>query len=69
MAMKAEKIYKDAESKANSFTWFGMSKEKNAEEAAELYVKAAAQYKIAKDFMQAGLAYEKAAECNMTAKK
>jgi alpha-soluble NSF attachment protein len=44
-----------------------MSKEKNAEEAAELYVKAAAQFKISKDFMQAGLAYEKAAQCNMIA--
>jgi len=56
-----------ADKKANKFDWFGVSKQQNQEDAAELYTKAAAQYKIMKDYNRAGLCYSKSAQCNMSA--
>ena len=46
---KAEQLYAQAEKKMAKFDWFGMNKEKNMEDAAELFAKAAAQFKIAKE--------------------
>ena len=57
----------DAEKKANKFDWFGTVKKQNQEDAAEMYAKAAAQYKIIKEYGKAGLCYSRSAQCNMAA--
>jgi len=68
MAMqKADKYLADAEKQANKFDWFGTVKKQNQEDAAEMYAKAAAQYKIIKEYGKAGLCYSKSAQCNMAA--
>ena len=64
---KADKLYGDARKKANKFDWFGMSKQNNQEDAAELFNKAATQYKIAKEYKKAGDSYKEAAQCQMAA--
>jgi len=64
---KAAKLQADAEKKASKFDWFGANKEKNKEDAAELFIKAAAQWKITKDFKKAGDCFKRAAECCMAA--
>lgn len=64
---KADKLLAQADKKANKFDWFGLSKSQNMGDAAELYSKAAAQYKILKEYAKAGECYEKAAKCNMGA--
>lgn len=64
---KADKFMQDADKKATKFDWFGVAKQQNQEDAAELYAKAAAQYKIIKEYGKAGLCYSKSAECNMAA--
>ena len=68
MAMqKADKFMLAADKKASKFDWFGISKQQNQEDAAEMYAKAAAQYKIIKEYGKAGLCYSKSAQCNMAA--
>jgi len=67
MSEKAEKLLQDANKKATKFDWFGASKQQNMEEASEMYLKAAAQFKMSKEFEKAGECYKKAAECQMTA--
>eukprot|EP00486_Rosalina_sp_Unknown_P012644 CAMPEP_0201592356 /NCGR_PEP_ID=MMETSP0190_2-20130828/190276_1 /ASSEMBLY_ACC=CAM_ASM_000263 /TAXON_ID=37353 /ORGANISM="Rosalina sp." /LENGTH=350 /DNA_ID=CAMNT_0048051093 /DNA_START=45 /DNA_END=1097 /DNA_ORIENTATION=- len=68
MAMqKADKFMLAADKKAQKFDWFGISKQQNQEDAAEMYAKAAAQYKIIKEYGKAGLCYSKSAQCNMAA--
>lgn len=67
MAQKAEKLMEEANKKANKFDWFGASKQQNMEDASELYVKAAAAFKMSKEFEKAGECYKKAAECQMAA--
>mmetsp|Transcript_25993 Transcript_25993/g.42486 ORF Transcript_25993/g.42486 Transcript_25993/m.42486 type:complete len:361 (-) Transcript_25993:253-1335(-) len=64
---KADQFMAQADKKANKFDWFGTAKQQNQEDAAELYGKAAAQYKIAKDYGKAGTCYTNAAQCNMAA--
>jgi alpha-soluble NSF attachment protein len=64
---KAAALEAQAAKLADKFDWFGASREKNQQEAAELYTKAAAQYKISKHFFKAGECYEKSAECCMAA--
>ena len=64
---KAAKFELDADKKSSKFDWFGISKQQNQEDAAELYGKAAAQYKIIKEYGKAGLCYSKSAQCNMAA--
>jgi len=66
-AQKADRFMEQADKKATKFDWFGVSKQQNQEDAAELYAKAAAQYKIMKDYNKAGLCYSKSAQCNMSA--
>eukprot|EP01083_Nonionella_stella_P003679 10585_1 len=66
MAMqKADKFLQAADKKAAKFDWFGISKQQNQEDASEMYAKAAAQYKIIKEYGKAGLCYSKSAQCNM----
>eukprot|EP01083_Nonionella_stella_P289445 984934_1 len=68
MAMqKADKFLMAADKKSQKFDWFGVSKQQNQEDASELYAKAAAQYKIIKEYEKAGLCYSKSAQCNMAA--
>jgi len=62
--LKGTELMVQAEKKMKS-VWPGSSK---YEEAAELYDKAAAQFKIAKDWEKAGEAYERAAEASKKAK-
>ena len=62
---KGDKYKMQADKKKNSFGWFGLKKEQNLEDAAELYKNAAIQYKISKLWDLAGLCYALAAECNM----
>jgi len=57
----------DANKKASKFDWFGASKQQNMEDASELYIKAAAAFKMSKQFDKAGECYKKAAECQMSA--
>jgi len=64
---KADKFMIAADKKAQKFDWFGISKQQNQEDAAEMYAKAAAQYKIIKEYGKAGLCYSKSAQCNMAA--
>ena len=62
---KGDKYRIQAEKKKTKFGWFGLTKQQNQEEAAELFIKAAVQYKISKLWDLAGLCYAEAAECNM----
>lgn len=57
---RAKELIRDAEKKLGSFSLF--NKQAKFEDAAELYSKAAAQFKIAKQWEEAGQAYVKAAE-------
>jgi len=66
-AQKADKFMEAADKKAQKFDWFGISKQQNQEDAAEMYGKAAAQYKIIKEYGKAGLCYSKSAQCYMAA--
>ena len=66
-AAKADKLKAEADKKATKFDWFGINKNQNQENAAELYGRAAAQYKIIKEYGKAGLCYSKSAQCNMAA--
>jgi alpha-soluble NSF attachment protein len=59
-----EELEKKAEKKKGS--WFG--KTQAHEEAAEIYVTAANKYKIQRKLVEAGKAFEKAAECLVIAK-
>ena len=65
--LDAEKYMLDAEKKAKKFDWFGTTKKQNQEDAAEMYAKAAAQYKIIKEYSNAGHCYSRSAQCNMAA--
>lgn len=64
---KADKLFNDAEKKSSKFDWFGMNKSANQEDAADLYVKAAAQFKRLKEYKKSGDSYKLAAECQMSA--
>ena len=64
---KADKLYADGVKKANKFDWFGMNKQQNQEDAAEIFSKAATQYKIAKEYKKAGDAYKESAKCQQAA--
>lgn len=44
---KGDELCREAENKLNSWSWFGSKRDK-MEEAADIYIKAANQYKIAK---------------------
>ncbi|KAL1919042.1 uncharacterized protein VTP21DRAFT_2423 [Calcarisporiella thermophila] len=57
---EAQALIAKAEKKASSFSWFGGSGK--YEEAAELYCKAANQFKLAKRWQEAGQAFCKASE-------
>jgi alpha-soluble NSF attachment protein len=59
---KAEAFIKEAEGLLAKKSWFSSSKEKNVEEAAECYEKAANAYKVGGLNQEAGTAYLKAAE-------
>lgn len=67
MTSKGDKLFALATKKATKFDWLGAMKQQNQEDAGELYAQAAAQYKMVKDFNQAGECYERAAKCNMAA--
>lgn len=54
---------KDAEKRLNAFSLFS-SKSAKYEDAIELYTKAAASYKMNKNWQEAGDAYVAAAECS-----
>jgi len=66
-AQKADKFLEAADKKSQKFDWFGISKQQNQEDSAEMYGKAAAQYKIIKEYGKAGMCYSKSAQCNMAA--
>lgn len=59
---KGEAFIKEAEALLSKRSWFSSSKERNAEDAAESYEKAANAYKIGGLNQEAGNAYAKAAE-------
>lgn len=58
---KGDAFMKEAEALLNKKSWFG-SKTKNAEDAAEVFEKAANAYKVGGLNQEAGDAYSKAAE-------
>jgi alpha-soluble NSF attachment protein len=58
---KGDQFVKEAEELLTKKGWFGPSKERNAEDAAETYEKAANAYKIGGLNQEAGNAYTKAA--------
>jgi len=63
---KGDELVAEAEKKLKSFGWFG-GKTSKMEEATEMYDKAAAQYKLSKNWQEAGDCYVKAAElCEKT---
>jgi len=55
---------RNAESKLTSWSFFSSRREK-VEEASDLYIKAANQYKIVKKWTKAGKAYQRAAELSL----
>lgn len=59
---KADAFVKEAESLLNKKSWFSSSKERNAEEAAETFEKAANAYKVGGLNQEAGDTYLKAGE-------
>ena len=59
---KAEAFVKEAEGLLNKKSWFASSKERNAEEAAETFEKAANAYKVGGLNQEAGTTYVKAGE-------
>jgi len=61
---KGDELCRDAESKLTGWSLF-TSKRDKMEEAADIYIKAANQYKIAKKWSAAGQAFSKAAELNL----
>eukprot|EP00013_Stygamoeba_regulata_P023777 CAMPEP_0177649518 /NCGR_PEP_ID=MMETSP0447-20121125/11438_1 /TAXON_ID=0 /ORGANISM="Stygamoeba regulata, Strain BSH-02190019" /LENGTH=286 /DNA_ID=CAMNT_0019152299 /DNA_START=59 /DNA_END=919 /DNA_ORIENTATION=- len=63
---RGDALMAEAEKKLNSFSWFGGGSK--TEEAAEIYTKAGNAYKVAKKWEQAGLAFSKAADCQLKLK-
>ncbi|RPA83603.1 TPR-like protein [Ascobolus immersus RN42] len=61
MAEIMRKAQKQLESASGVFSFFG-GKEDKYEQAVDLYIQAAASFRVQKQFQQAGQAYEKAAE-------
>eukprot|EP01127_Copromyxa_protea_P007179 TRINITY_DN17094_c0_g1_i1.p1 TRINITY_DN17094_c0_g1~~TRINITY_DN17094_c0_g1_i1.p1 ORF type:complete len:292 (+),score=88.98 TRINITY_DN17094_c0_g1_i1:18-893(+) len=61
---KGDELYKEAEAKLTGWGWF-TSKRDKMEEAADLFIKAANQYKIAKKWSKAGKAFSRASEINL----
>jgi alpha-soluble NSF attachment protein len=59
--IKADDLTAQAEAALAKRSWFS-SKERNQEEAAELYLQAANAYKVGGCFQEAGTAYVKAGE-------
>ena len=59
---KAEEFIGEAEALLNKKGWFGGNKERNAEDAAELYEKAANAYKVGGFNQEAGDMYMKCVE-------
>lgn len=59
---KAEAFISEAEGLLSKKSWFSSSKERNQEDAAEIYEKAANAYKVGTFNQEAGDAYRKAAE-------
>ena len=59
---KAEAFIKEAEGLLSKKSWFSSSKERNAEEAAEVFEKAANAYKVGGLNQDAGNTYTRAAE-------
>lgn len=66
---EADSLMAKADKKANSSgglgSWFGGGVTSKHEEAAELYTRAANQYRLAKRLREAGGAFEKAAACQL----
>jgi alpha-soluble NSF attachment protein len=62
MSTKGEELMAAGEKKLKGFTIFGMGKESNMEAAVEYFDKAAAQFKMAKSWDDAGQAYSRAGE-------
>ena len=58
---KGDEFVKQAEALLSKKSWFSSSKERNAEDAAETYEKAANAYKVGGLNQEAGDAYNKAA--------
>jgi alpha-soluble NSF attachment protein len=59
---KGEEFVKQAEATLEKKAWFSSNKERNAEDAAEIYEKAANAYKVGGFNQEAGDSYIKAAE-------
>eukprot|EP01126_Amoeba_proteus_P023165 TRINITY_DN2331_c0_g1_i6.p1 TRINITY_DN2331_c0_g1~~TRINITY_DN2331_c0_g1_i6.p1 ORF type:complete len:336 (-),score=78.08 TRINITY_DN2331_c0_g1_i6:142-1017(-) len=61
---QGDELCNQAETRLNSFSFFSSRRDK-VEEAVELYIKAANQYKIAKKWLKAGRAFTRAAELGL----
>ena len=59
---KAEELLAEAAKTLSKKSWFGSSKERNAEDAVELYLQAANAYKVGGMSQEAGDTYSKAGE-------
>ena len=59
---KAEELLAEAIKTLNKKSWFGSNKERNAEDAVELYLQAANAYKVGGMSQEAGDTYCKAGE-------
>lgn len=62
MSDQARELREQAEKKLTSFSWFGLNKEARAQDAADLFKRAANQYKMAKNWNEAGMMFRRAAE-------
>jgi hypothetical protein len=59
---KAEELLAEATKTLNKKSWFGSNKERNAEEAVEIYMQAANAYKVGGMSQEAGDTYSKSGE-------
>ena len=65
---RAVDLFKKAEKKYSSKSFFSFNSNAKYEEAGDLYTQSGNSFKVAQKFQQAGEAYEKAADCHLKLK-